>query len=78
MMHFIRWIERFNRPLTKRQLGLLMLAGGVLGFAAVLAIDIIDVGREGGIGPVQTLTLIGCAAVALMGATLIPLGDRLA
>jgi hypothetical protein len=71
-----RLFERFNRPLTKRQLGVLMLVGGALAFAAILSIDIIDAGREGGIGPAQALSLLGCLAVAVVGATLIPLGDK--
>lgn len=69
-------LTHFNRPLTKRQLGLLLLIGGIVAFATILSIDIIDVGREGGIGPVQAIVLTGCASVAVIGATLIPLGDR--
>ncbi len=70
------YFKRFNHPLTKRQLGILMFIVGVLAFVLVLSIDIIDVGREGGIGPVQALVLAGCAALALIGVTLIPFGDR--
>ena len=62
--------------LTKRHLGLLMLVGGVLGFLAVLAIDILDVGREGGIGPAQRIALGGGVLMALVGLTLIPLGNQ--
>ena len=62
--------------LTKRHLGLLMLVGGVVGFVGIFAIDIIDIGREGGIGPAQRIALGGCVLMALVGITLIPLGDQ--
>ncbi|MBN1286830.1 MAG: hypothetical protein JXB47_15630 [Anaerolineae bacterium] len=65
-----------NRPFTKRRLGRLMLVVGVATFVGVLSIDLVDVGREGGIGPVQAIVLAGCVLVAVVGATLIPLGDR--
>lgn len=61
--------------LTKRHLGLILLIGGGLGFAAILGIDILDAGREGGIGPAQQIALGLCAAAALLGLTLLPLGD---
>lgn len=51
-----------------------MLLGGIVAFAAILAIDVIDAGREGGIGPAQQIALGGCVFVALVGLTLIPLG----
>jgi hypothetical protein len=60
---------------SKRLLGVLMLAGGALGFLAILAIDLIDAGRDGGIGPAQQIALGAAAAIALLGGTLIPLGD---
>jgi hypothetical protein len=61
--------------LTKRHLGLLLLLAGVVGFAAIFAIDIVDAGREGGIGPAQQIALGLMLALALVGLTLIPLGD---
>lgn len=67
-----------NFTLTKRHLGLLLLVGGIAGFFGVLAIDIIDVGREGGIGPVQQIVLAGCLLIAGIGLSLIPLGNQLA
>ncbi len=63
---------------TKRHLGLLLLIGGVLGFLGILAIDLLDVGREGGIGPAQQIALGLMAAFALIGLTLIPLGNHAA
>lgn len=68
-------MSRLDRPITKRGLGLLMLAGGVLGFVAALAVDLLP-GSAGTIGLTQTIALLGCVAVAVVGATLIPLGDR--
>lgn len=62
--------------LTKRHLGLLLLIGGVLGFIGILAIDVFDVGREGGIGPAQQIALGLMTAAALLGLTLIPLGNH--
>lgn len=61
---------------TKRLLGLLLLVGGIVGFAGILAIDILDVGREGGIGPAQRIALGGCVGMALVGLTMLPLGDQ--
>ena len=65
----------FTKSLTKRQLGWLMVIGGGLGFVAIIAIDVLDVGREGGIGPAQRIALGLMLAVALLGVTLIPLKD---
>lgn len=61
--------------LTKRHLGILLLLAGVFGAAGLLAIDILDVGREGGIGPAQQMALGLCGLMALVGVTLIPLGN---
>jgi hypothetical protein len=65
-----------NKALTKRQLGLLLLAGGTLGFAAIIAIDLVDIGREGGIGPAQQIALGLMLALALVGLSLIPIKDQ--
>lgn len=60
---------------SKRQLGILMLLAGVGAFATIIGIDIIDVGRDGGIGPAQQIALGTAALIAIVGLTLIPLGD---
>lgn len=67
----------FSRDFTisKRLLGILLLLAGIIGFIAIFAIDLLDVGREGGIGPAQRLALGGCVALAVLGLTLIPLGN---
>jgi hypothetical protein len=60
---------------TKRQIGFLLLSGGLLAFAGIIGIDVLDAGREGGIGPAQQLALVVSAAAVLLGLSLIPLGD---
>ena len=60
---------------SKKHLGLLMATGGTIGLLVILGIDVIDVGREGGIGPAQRLALELLAVLTLLGLTLIPLGD---
>ncbi len=61
--------------LTKRQLGIVLAILGAVGFLAILSIDVLDVGRQGGIGPAQSLALLLMAALTLIGLSLIPLGD---
>lgn len=61
---------------TKRQLGWILLAGGMLTFAGIVGIDIFDVGREGGIGPAQQLALVASILVAIIGLSLIPIGEH--
>ena len=61
--------------LTKRQLGIVLAILGAVGFLAILSIDLLDVGRQGGIGPAQSLALLLSAALSLVGLSLIPLGD---
>ncbi len=61
--------------ITKRRLGFLFLAAGILGFVGLLALNAIR-GKMGNIGPSQQLALAGCVGLALLGLTLIPLGDR--
>lgn len=64
-----------TQSLTKRQLGLLLLFGGIAGFLGIVAIDVLDVGREGGIGPAQQIALGLMVAIAVVGLTLIPIRD---
>jgi hypothetical protein len=60
---------------SKKHLGLLMTTVGIVGLLAIFSIDIIDAGREGGIGPAQRLALELLLVLTLFGLTLIPLGD---
>ena len=69
---------RQNFAFTKRQLGFLLLIIGIVGFGTIFGIDIIDAGREGGVGPVQRVALFVMALSAVIGLSLIPLGDDLA
>ena len=64
-----------ERAVSKRQLGAFLALIGILGFVAILLIDVVDVGRQGGIGPAQRLALALMAATAILGLTLIPRGD---
>lgn len=65
--------ENFN--FNKRQLGILLLVIGITGFLVILGIDVLDAGREGGIGPVQKVALLSTAVTAIIGLTLIPVGN---
>jgi hypothetical protein len=60
---------------SKKQLGLLLVGAGILGALGILSLDVINAGREGGIGPAQRLGLGIAVGLALIGLTLIPLGD---
>jgi len=64
-----------DSAITKRQLGIALALAGTVGFLAVLAIDLLDPGRPGGIGPAQSLALALLAFGAFVGLSLIPLGD---
>ncbi|MBZ0290363.1 MAG: hypothetical protein K8I30_22245 [Anaerolineae bacterium] len=75
MLLLLYFCTMLNKHLSKRQLGWLLLLGGAAGFLGILAVDVIDVGREGGIGPAQQIALALMVALALVGATLIPLKD---
>jgi len=73
-----RPLWRFLHPefsFTKRQIGLLLLLVGGGGFLVLLLLDVFGMGREGGFGPAQRAGLGVFAAAALLGLTLIPLGD---
>jgi hypothetical protein len=61
---------------TKRQLGIILLVAGLISLAAVLGIDVLSAGRFQGIGPIQRLALVPGGLSALVGLTLLPLGDR--
>jgi hypothetical protein len=75
-MTFLRRFLATHFTISKRLLGLLMITGGALGFIAILAIDALDMGREGGIGPTQRIALGGCVLLVVVGLTLLPLGRQ--
>jgi hypothetical protein len=62
--------------MTKRQLGLLFIVGGVAGVIIVFAVDLLGAGQSSGIGPMQRLALGAAALTILVGLTLLPLGSR--
>lgn len=61
---------------TKRQLGLIFIAIAIVGTIASFAYDFLGGGQFQGIGPAQRTALLVAALVALVGASLLPLGDR--
>jgi hypothetical protein len=61
--------------ISKRQLGIMLLIIGFLGSVGILAIDVLSVGQQGGIGPAQAFALGIMVVIAIIGLTLIPLGD---
>ncbi len=61
---------------TKRHLGLFLLAVGLTALIAILASDMIGAGRHDGVGPVQQLALTAVSLIALLGISLLPFGDR--
>jgi len=60
---------------TKRQLGIMLTVLGGLGVIGILAVDILNAGQQGGIGPAQAFALGIMVVIAIVGLTLIPLGD---
>jgi hypothetical protein len=65
-----------DAPITKRQLGWLMLAAGALAAVAVVGVDVFGAGRFSGLGPAQGWALSGCGLSIAFGLLLLPLGDR--
>ncbi len=59
---------------TKRQLGLFFIAGGVLGVLGVPLFDLIRHHAFG--GAFQIGALLGSLLIGMVGATLIPLGGQ--
>lgn len=63
-------------PLTKRQLGWLFVLAGLLLGLAPFAADLFGAGGFNGLGPAAWQALLGAAALAAFGFTLLPLGNR--
>jgi hypothetical protein len=61
--------------ITKRQLGYLFIAIGLLVIAGAISANLIG-GRDAGFGPFQTLGVGGGVVVILAAIPLIRLGDR--
>jgi hypothetical protein len=60
--------------ITKRMIGIVITAAGVLGFGGLLVLDALR--GQSDFGPTQQVGLQACVALTLLGLTLIPLGDR--
>ena len=60
---------------TKRQLGIALALIGAVGIVAILAVDVLQVGKQVGIGPAQAFALFIMLVTLIVGLTLIPLGD---
>jgi uncharacterized membrane protein len=61
---------------TKRQLGIAVVALSLLFIGGIAAVDFFDAGQWGGFGPLQWIGIgLGVTAVAI-GSILICLGDR--
>ena len=61
--------------ITKRQLGIMLLILGFFGGVGILAIDVLNAGQQSGIGPAQAFALAIMVVIAIIGLSLIPLGD---
>ncbi|MFQ5419274.1 MAG: hypothetical protein ACE5FD_02020 [Anaerolineae bacterium] len=62
--------------MTKKQLGLGFITLGILAILGLMGMDVVGASNFQGIGPTQRLALIGAGAMILVGASLVPLGDR--
>ncbi|MFP4321366.1 MAG: hypothetical protein ACLFTK_02835 [Anaerolineales bacterium] len=68
-----------TKPLTKRHIGVLLIALGLLAGIGALLYDVIGFGApDGGFGPSQQIGLLGAVGLCVLGASLWPLGDTLA
>ncbi|MEO1645056.1 MAG: hypothetical protein AAFR67_07700 [Chloroflexota bacterium] len=76
MTHDLQQIASPHFTFTKRQLGIGLILVGVLGFVGIFALDFVRGTTDGQFGPAQTAALIGMAGIAIIGLTLIPLGDH--
>ncbi len=61
---------------TKRQLGITFIAIAVLAIVGSFVYDFLGGGQFSGVGPAQRMALMAAGALALVGVTLLPFGDR--
>jgi len=61
---------------TKRQLGLFIIALSVVGTLGTIAVDALGAGQWSGLGPLQRLGICGGVLATLVGLVLTRLGDR--
>jgi len=62
--------------ISKRQLGIFVIALGVLALMGILAVDLLGAGQWGGFGPLQRLGLLLSGLTVVVGLLLYRLGDR--
>lgn len=62
--------------ITKRQLGLFVVAVSVVGILGIVSVDILGAGNWSGFGPLQRMGIGLGLGAALVGFVLIRLGDR--
>ncbi len=62
--------------ITKRQLGLIVIALSILGMLGILAVHILGLGQWEGFGPLQQMGVGLVSAAFLVGLVLVGLGDR--
>jgi hypothetical protein len=62
--------------ITKRMVGIALSLFGLAIVGGTLGVDLIGAGKWSGLGPAQQLALVVGLGVALVGLTLIPLGNR--
>jgi hypothetical protein len=62
--------------ITKRQLGIILFCGGILALVALWVYDLVGASDFAGIGAFQRNVMLGAAALAVVGLTLLPLGDN--
>jgi hypothetical protein len=67
------WISP-DFTITKRILGILLIAAGIIGLMGVFAIDAVRSSSD--FGPSQQLGLLASIGMLIIGISLIPLGNR--
>ncbi len=61
---------------TKRQLGIVAIALGLLAVLGTVAVDFVGAGKWGGFGPLQRIGIGFGIAASIVGFILVRLGDR--
>jgi hypothetical protein len=62
--------------ITKRQLGMVATATGLLAVVGVVAVDVVGAGQWSGVGPLQRLGIAAGLVFVGVGLLLMRLGDR--
>ncbi len=62
--------------ITKRQLGMALFCGGILALVALWVNDLVGTSDFAGVGALQRNLMLGAVVMAIIGLTLLPLGDR--